>query len=147
MKPFRFSTVVVVSIMMGAVLSGCGKPKPPDLPTLHPCSITITIKGTPLNGASVDLRAVEKTKWFAGGFSNDKGIAEMFTQAEHPGVAVGEYIVIVSKEVGESNRNDPEATAPVTSFVAAKYANKDTSPLRCTVKEGVNQFSFDIEAP
>jgi hypothetical protein len=152
MKNFKqYFTLLFISILAYSLLSGCRQPMPPDMPTLHPCSVTIKVKGEPLDGVAVQLLAVDQSKWFANGFTNKSGVAKIQTQAEYSGAATGEYVVTVTKEVADPNwtpnPNKPEDGAPVISLIHYKYANKSTSPLRCTVKEGQNQFEFDVESP
>jgi hypothetical protein len=152
MKYFKqYLILLIVSILCCSLLSGCDQPIPPDMPVLHPCSVTVKVKGEPLDGVAIQLLAVDESKWFANGFTNKSGVAKIQTQAEFSGAAVGEYIVTLTKETTDPtwkpNPNKPEEGAPVISFINYKYANKNTSPLRCTVKEGSNQFEFDVESP
>jgi hypothetical protein len=152
MKYFKHDLLLlIVSILWYPLFFGCGKSAPPDLPVLYPCSVTVKVKGEPLDEVAVQLIAVNPSKWFANGFTNKSGVAKIRTQAEYHGAATGEYIVTIVKEVADPNwtpnPNKPEDGAPVVSFINHKYVNKDTSPLRCMVKEGENQFEFDVESP
>ncbi|MDR2755180.1 MAG: lipoprotein [Planctomycetaceae bacterium] len=149
MKYFkRYLILLIVSSLLCSLLSGCGQSTPPDMPVLHPCSITVKIKGKPLDGVAIQLLAVDQSKWFATGFTDKSGVANVQTLAEFSGAAIGEYIVTATKEVADPNwtpnPNKPEDGAPIISFINYKYANKDTSPLHCTVKEGLNQFEFEV---
>jgi hypothetical protein len=154
MMKYIIRTVIICPVLfvLIAAVSGCGgESRPADLPSLYPCSITITLDGKPLDNAAVNLNSVEQSKWFAFGITDQNGVVTMNTQTKYPGVASGEYTVTVTKEAGDPNWTPdpakPEVGAPVILFVGVKYANKDTSPLHCTVKEGSNQFEFSVEKP
>lgn len=141
-----FSLIFIATIT--TLFNGCGKPIPSDLPQLENCTITVKLGGSPLVGATVNLFAEEPSKWFSGGITDASGTAKMLTQAEFAGAPVGKYVVTVMKEEsGAPDPKNPEAGATFVLIVDQKFANRDSSPLRCEVKAGENSFDFDVEAP
>lgn len=141
-------TPILIFTVCCTPFSGCGKPLPSDLPQLEKCSLTVKLDGSPLVEATVNLYSEQPSKWFSGGITNEQGVAEMLTQAEYPGVPTGDYVVTVMKEGNDPGAPvDPENGGKTIIYVDPKFANRDTSPLKCTVKEGDNNFEFEVEAP
>jgi hypothetical protein len=136
---------IIVDVIL--TLPGCGGGKKPDgLPDLYPCQITITLKGTPLEGAVVSLLGNDG-RWPGNGITDRQGIAVIKTRGQFIGVAEGTYKVTVSKVfLPPSTGKDEGSTEEPKLLVNPKYVTPETTPLNCTVKSGVNQFEFQVEA-
>jgi hypothetical protein len=106
----------------------------------------VRMDGQPLEGASVAFTPVEaKGELPAAGFTDSSGRFVLSARGAGlgRGTTVGDYIVIVKKEVVPPGQE--EALDPVVELQTAKqYLQKETSPLRATVKQGRNRFEFDL---
>jgi hypothetical protein len=139
-------TLIIVAVIL--FLPGCGGAKKPDgLPELHPCHITITLNGVPLDGAIVSLSGNDG-RFPGNGFTDKQGIAVIRTRGQFIGVAEGTYKVTVSKiQSPPSTGKDEGSTEEPKPLVNPKYASSTTTPLECIVKSGNNNFEFKVEAP
>lgn len=137
---------------------GCGS-GPGDL---NAVSGMVTLDGEPLSGATVSFSpASDGSGRPAVGTTNEQGVYELtdmrFSQAG-PGVAVGEYIVTISKtsvaeqsypEEDDPNYGDlPDPTSTgstgVKSLVPEKYGDRSSSGLTASVESGNNE-NVDFE--
>ncbi|MDR2704755.1 MAG: carboxypeptidase-like regulatory domain-containing protein [Planctomycetaceae bacterium] len=136
---------IILSILLFCSIIGCRKEKlPVDIPLLHPCRITVQMKGSPLEGATVSLLP-EQGKWGAAGITNAQGIAELRTRNYH-GVAEGHYKVTVSKIQGGTSPGTDEGTAiPPISLVNETFSNPEKTPLKCEIRQGKNSFDFTVD--
>ncbi|MDR2706746.1 MAG: carboxypeptidase-like regulatory domain-containing protein, partial [Planctomycetaceae bacterium] len=126
---------------------------PKDLPRLYSGTITITQQNVPLAGASVFLTPTDGSKWNAGGTTDAKGKAILYTLGRYKGVSAGNYKVTVDKyEIG-SEKPNAEAIYRKTgnypvpdaySFVDLKYTDLDKTPLNVVISEKNQSFSFDL---
>lgn len=137
--------VVLFSALLFCTITGCSKEKlPADIPSLHPCHITIQMKGSPLEGATVSLLP-EQGKWGAAGITNVQGIAELRTR-NYRGVAEGSYKITVSKIQGGTSPGTDEGPAiPPVSLVNETFANPEKTPLKCEIKSGENSFELTVD--
>ncbi|MDR2756768.1 MAG: hypothetical protein LBC20_13780 [Planctomycetaceae bacterium] len=137
--------IVILSCLLFCSIVGCGKEEyPADLPTLHPCQITVQMKSSPLEGAIVSLLP-EQRKWGAAGITNTQGIAELRTR-NYRGVAEGSYRITVSKiQGGPSRGTDEGQTIPLVSLVNEIFSNPEKTPLKCEIKSGKNSFDFTVD--
>ncbi|MDR0338341.1 MAG: carboxypeptidase-like regulatory domain-containing protein [Planctomycetaceae bacterium] len=137
--------IMILSVLLFCSIIGCGKEKlPADIPSLHPCQITVQMKGSPLEGATVSLLP-EQGKWGAAGITNTQGIAELRTR-NYRGVAEGHYKITVSKiQVGTSPGTDEGSAIPPTALVNETFSNPEKTPLTCEIKPGKNSFDFVVE--
>jgi len=148
MKRFYvFSLVLVLFLAFG----GCQKSlRPSGLPPLHPCTITVAQKGTPLADASVQLIAKEASIWPVTGMTDAVGKAVMVTYGQFKGAPLGEYTVVISKKetVDEGRGDDHQSgVTSVFSLVAVEHTKPETSTLRITVQKGKNAETFDVGEP
>jgi hypothetical protein len=146
-------------IVLGAVLSlvmfaGCGGPrKPPGLPTLYPCKITVTQEGTPLAGAVVNLVAEDGSlNWVVGGGTNDMGIAALYTHGNFSGAPAGRYKVTITKTVLEDGPtpeqlNNPNFAGQMGTdydYVDLQYKSQRSTPLTIEITSGKNTQEFEV---
>ena len=145
------------------MLCGCSGSKRPDgMPKLHPCQITITQDGVPLEGASVTLDPKGGSiSWRSDGRTDANGVAYIVTGVEYKGAPVGEYRVRVSKmelspsAVSETSPTDPveyekwaqvkrSETRTQYRMVKAEFDDPQKTTLELTVSEGKNEVTFDV---
>jgi hypothetical protein len=135
--------------VMPALFSGCGgTPKPEGLPELYPLTIKLTQDGgKPLVDASVRLITMDAnttTRWNVSGSTNAQGIAVLKTHGEYPGVPVGKYKVVVTKEDLVYNQSTPPQIIGRFHLVESQYANIVTTPLTIEVKPDTKSAEFDL---
>jgi hypothetical protein len=137
--------IIILSVLLFCSIIGCAKEKlPTDLPLLHPCHITVQMKGSPLEGATVSLLP-EQGKWGAAGITNAQGIAELHTR-NYRGVAEGHYKITVSKiQVGTSPGTDEGTAIPPVSLINETYSSPEKTLLKCEIKSGKNSFDFTVD--
>lgn len=86
---------IITSIVL-MLTSGCGESIPDDIPPLTPVTISVTYKGSPVEGASV-LLAPQSGDYSAAGLTDASGLAIMKTNGMYEGVAAGTYDASVTK--------------------------------------------------
>jgi hypothetical protein len=147
--PLLFAIVLVLQ-------TGCAKDhnRPADLPKLYPVRITIMQEGTPLTGALVTLEADTPAKFgVAMSETNNAGVATMMTYG-YPGVPLGQYTVMVDKQVVEGARQTTneygesvEVGGKIYRYVDAQYIQKSSSPFSINVIERGATETFDVGKP
>lgn len=134
--------VALAIVVMTVVVVGCQRG--PDVVYVEG---VVRMDGEPLEGASVAFTPVEsKGELPAAGFTDADGRFVLSARGGRlgRGTTVGDYIVIVKKEVVPPGQE--EALDPVVELHTPKqYIQKETSPLRATVVKGRNRFEFDLE--
>jgi hypothetical protein len=147
-KSFRY---IVFFCLWIPFLSGCSQSqRPAGLPSLHPCTITVTQNGIPVADVSVQLIAKEESVWPVTGITDTSGNAVLVTYSRFQGVPVGDYIVVLSKRLAETDTPANEYVSGITqvySLIDIKYTESATSPLEMSVKKGRNSMSFEIGSP
>ena len=159
-RPFLF--LVVLSVVWG-----CSSEQRPDgMPPLHPCQITITQEGKPLEGATVRLLATgEGTRWHCSAVTGTNGVANLLTQGQFRGVPAGTYKVTITKEevvslatpeqlaaLEKAKAENPKWYDPpnikqeIWQLVDKKYTQEATTPHEMTVSSGQNSATFDVGA-
>ncbi|MDR1270516.1 MAG: hypothetical protein LBK82_13420 [Planctomycetaceae bacterium] len=132
-------------------MSGCNQSqRPAGLPPLHPCTITVTQNGVPVNDVSVQLLSKEESIWPVTGITDVSGNAVLVTYSRFQGVPIGDYTVVLSKRLTETNTSVNESVSGITqvySVIDNKYTTAETSSLEISVKKGRNTMSFDIGSP
>ena len=161
MKKCLLFVSMIFTAMLVFPAVGCGKKVPPEFRDLCPTTLKIVQKETPLEGASVALTPLGGAGLSAGGTTDAKGEAVLFTQGEYKGVKPGKYRVSVVKESRTLNQEVPEnsmAGPPITleqrkamytirTFVDPQYTNSRMSPLEIEIKSGDNAQTFDVGDP
>ena len=144
---FYFLPLIVV-----LVFTACsGQTKPPGLPPLFPCEITVTQDGQPLAGANIVFYGGQT--WVVGGGTGNNGVAKIYTQGTFEGAPAGTYKVTVTKTVTEggpteADRNNPSyAGDGGTTYdtVDKQFRSVDTTPLEIEVQSGKNAKTLDVE--
>lgn len=159
--------ILFISISSIVLSLGCGggRAKPKDMPDLYPCNVTITQDGAPLVGATVVLAStISDFKWSGIGTTNEKGVAEIYTNGFYKGVPLGTFKVSVSKTEREGPELPDEDTLPEDpnerkkiidpikkqiayyDIVAAEYMDGKTTPLEIEITSGKNDQTFDVGA-
>lgn len=148
-------SVALFSLALVAVVAvGCGKSnKPSDMGELGGCKVKVVQDGAPLEGATVEFKAVDPAnqKYTPSGITDDKGEAIIRTYG-FEGVPAGEYKVLVSKYVIEDGTTtQDESGADVVErgaeyhVVEAEYRDVNTTPLSIVVTDPMKEVpTFDV---
>jgi hypothetical protein len=94
---------------------------------------TVRMDGKPLAEATMVFVPVKKEGQRATGTTNEDGGYELTTGGNKKGARAGEYVVVITKKVAGK------------SVLPAVYGSEKTTPLKCTVKEGRNQFDIQLK--
>ena len=129
-------------VCLFACCFGCKSNLPPDLPKLYPCKVTITLDGVPTEGVSVTFSPSDGAKWPAGGTTEPDGTAMLNTNGQYPGVAAGQYKVILYKDsvevIGE--------TVKESLLIGKDYTSARTTPLDYTMEAQASEVTFDAKS-
>ena len=157
---YRCLSQVLVLIFPLVVIGfcGCGQKLPDGMPRLHPCTITVTMNGKPLEKAKVTLFPEEggenQGRWGCAGFTNSSGSVTMKTDGRYQGIPAGKYVVTVYRvdiEEREYQGYFEEQQLPPpksTVIVDLKYDDPEQSPLVLEVGRTGNEkkFAFEVTA-
>ncbi|GIW81838.1 MAG: hypothetical protein KatS3mg105_3645 [Gemmatales bacterium] len=105
---------------------------PRNMSRTYPVTGTVYVDGVPAADANITFYRIEgkkKTRTSDGVVEGD-GSFQLSTYTAFDGAPKGEYVVVVQG-------NDKIA-------IPSKFASADTSPLRATVKDGDNRFTFTL---
>lgn len=144
--------------LLSFVLFICGctpSNRPTDLPKLHPCTLSFTMEGKPLDEASITLYSNDPTlaKWSAGGITDATGKVILQTNGQFSGAPAGSFKIVVLKDTkptpDDPNRDPntpPPPQKPTKSLVDLNFTKAETSPLEITIVEGHNEEkTFDVK--
>jgi hypothetical protein len=150
--------LVVFATMIGACSSRSGR-----APT-YPVTGTVTMKGQPLEGATVVFVPAEgATHEPASGITDAAGKFKLSTFLADDGAQEGDYRIKVSKfdirkptkeeqdkyisieEEQKMQFGDEKPTPPAKNVLNPKYANETTSGFTFTVKKGENSVELKLE--
>jgi hypothetical protein len=146
-----------VSLMAGVSLlcslAGCsGDPNMPKLGRVHG---KVTYKEKPVESGTVTFNPIPgkggETGQNATGQIEPDGSYVMTTFNTGDGAILGQHVVaVVVREKGSENQGKPRADSTIDYtmpkiITPSKYVSIDTSPLRCTVKEGDNTFDIELK--
>jgi hypothetical protein len=141
MPRFKFTAA---GLMVIAVAAGCGRPPDARLSTPSPVQGKITFKGgNPLIGGLItfhpnEVSASDGIRYDAAGLVDAKGNFKLGLNGDGSGAPRGDYKVsLTPREVQELPNSNSER-------IPKQYRDKKTTPLTATVKEGDNNFSFEI---
>lgn len=162
--------IALVSLVVLA--AGCKKPA---TVSVQPVTGKITLRGKPLEGATVLFNNNNPDGLAASGTTNNQGEFKLSTvvppKEYHTGAVSGEYTVIITKDPPGEERSgfDPKMEHATEeerrkwmedrmkahaeaqkgpkpkSEVPEKYSNRDTSPLKVTVPVGGEKFDWTLE--
>ena len=167
MKRFLNLSVFISTVLLGTMLSGCGKAIPDGFPKTYSATMTILLGDLPYNDAKVFLRPVQgATSWSVGGDASDNGVFRFTTvQGSHSvtGIPAGEYIVTithfkivdvpVSPDADDEERSramealeKAQAESQKHSKIPKKLTTPDTSPIRWTINvSGTNELTVILD--
>lgn len=147
---------IIFFAILAAAFVGCGgKPKRP----VRPVIVTVTYKGTPVEGANITFISDEPDAPAAFGKTDASGVAKPRTPEIGDGVILGTHKVLINKEqiVNEKKAADQEspdyvppppggAPVPVVKhLVPPKYNAPGTTPLTAEVTQsGATEITFDL---
>ena len=163
------STLVIVTIL---AITGCGEPRPDNMPKLYPTSVTITYDdGSPLVEGMVFFHAADPTltgkAWVHSGNTDAQGQAEIITEGKYPGAPVSKFNVVINKYIFEGEAEEPSAVQMDVrdqsvrqdrmrasrqrvrySCVEEDYLDAATTPLKdIEVTKGKNSITLKIGKP
>jgi hypothetical protein len=136
------------------LLVGCGGNNGNQRPTA-PTSVTVTYKGNPVAGATVQFVTVDDPTPSTG-ITDADGSCSLSTYAANDGAIIGSNLVMISKTEMD-NRNvrpvPPEdadmigiVPPPILkNLIPMKYSLPGTSGLKEEIKKGQNTFTFDLK--
>lgn len=136
-----FLTILITALPL--VFLGCGEKRPGTTSV----TITITQKGTSLEGATVTILSADGNT--ASGMTDSSGVATMETSQGWKGALPGEYGVAVkkweSKTVPSPSDESPDDTRTTReNKLPAKYGEHGTSGFKLTVGKSAVKETFDI---
>jgi len=133
---------------------GCGETVDADRPETAPVTGTVTYNGQPVEGATVTFMAGASGGRGAVGTTDASGKFQLTTFEAGDGAIPGAYKVKIAKTVGgaptagEGEIMAPPTGGPPTSEVKdelpVKYKDENTSGLTADVKDGDNDFPFEL---
>lgn len=158
-----FSGTIVMTVMSGllATVTGCSRPAPPPLVTVHG---TLRLDGRPLAGKSILFSPEEGTPGLgAGANSRVDGAFELLaivpgSVRNSIGVRPGMYRVVVSEpliaiEATEQSPSGGDVPPPAVGFrserigkgeIPAKYRSRETTPLIVEVTKQTQIMDIDL---
>ncbi|MDR0337760.1 MAG: carboxypeptidase-like regulatory domain-containing protein [Planctomycetaceae bacterium] len=145
-----------IFVIAALIVVGCStSDKPTDLPSLYPCTVTITQNNSPLAEAMVEFVPVDSSnaKYRAASITDENGKVSMKTYG-FPGVPIGKYKVVVSKNIQDDlvyAYNPSTEQKEIVSFkkyqmVDPQYSSAETTPheIEITDKKRKEQYVFDV---
>jgi len=95
--PRNFIPLLLLVFVTLSAIVGCGKSKPPGMPKLYPCELTIQYEDGSLVEAATVMMLPLEGRWYANGTTNSMGRVKMYTLGEFAGAAAGEFKITVRK--------------------------------------------------
>jgi len=148
-------TVVFLGVALATLVlvTGCGPGKPATVPV----SGTVTLDGSPLEGASVTFTPAAGGR-LATGTTDASGKFTLMTFAAGDGAIVGSHKVGVSKmEAAAGQQGDPSnqmlsgppgagGSQPPKSLIPKKYSNPEKSGITVEVKSGMEPVTIELSS-
>jgi hypothetical protein len=150
--PFAYR--VIVSAFVVCLLLGCSDGGPTNRRPTKKVTVKVTYKGSPLENANVTFINQDGEPAPAYGKTDAQGVAKMKTYVEGDGAVPGMHKVLIDKSesVGgqtvdvDSPQYNPNAPPPTVKYlIPQKFNNPGTSGLTAEVKDGPNEFTFDLK--
>lgn len=145
------TSLVFLLLLCVTLIVGCGPKRPPGLPALVSCVLTIQYEdGSPVDNAMVSLAPEDDNlrQWSISGTTNSSGVVTIYTNGNLPGAPAGKYKVVVQKtEVGPTGQKD-EYGDPITasrSLVAEEFSNSGKTPLSLEVGSSSTKMTLKVE--
>lgn len=133
---------------------GCGETVDVDRPETAPVTGSVTYNGQPVEGATVTFMAGASGGRGAVGTTDASGKFQLTTFEAGDGAIPGAYKVKIAKTVGGAPTAEggeimaPPTGGPPTSEekdeLPVKYKDESTSGLTADVKDGDNDFPFEL---
>lgn len=134
----RFLRLVCLGFLAIVITVGCG----PKGPAKGDVQGKVTFKGQPVTEGSINF-VNPKEGGTAGGDLNKDGTYEV------KGVLVGEYLVIISPPMvmmdTDPGKSPPAPVEKNVPNIPQKYRQQGNTPFKATVKQGKNDFDFDMK--
>lgn len=141
------------------VAVGCSAPRSTDRPATQPVTGTVTLNGTPVDGATVTFQPIDASGKAAVGLTDSAGTYVLTTFESNDGALSGSYkITVIKTEAPAPSSGDatgeyvpPEALGPEArpaapkNLLPEKYAATQSSELTATVKDGANTIDLPLE--
>ncbi len=139
--------------LLSSLIIGCGG-EDGARPTA-PVTVSVTYKGKPVVGATVQFISVENPQP-ATGTTDEAGNCKLSTYKTYDGAIIGSNVITIAKtEVDTKNVKQvrPEdadlvgVTPPpnLKNLIPRKYSAPGTSGLKEEVKNGSNNFTFELK--
>lgn len=137
-RVFFFALAVLL-----AVLGGCSQKE-----TLNSVQGKVLLQGEPLAGALVSFHPEDVTTDPPTGFSQADGTFKVMTGSVE-GAKAGTYVVTIMCQVPIKGKTEGMSFGGMEESedrLKGAYANRDSSQIRVTIKEGPNQLEpFDLK--
>jgi hypothetical protein len=154
-RNYQRSFALLTLALLGAVLSGCGKDKPPPLTTVEG---TVTVNGKPLPFAQVEFQPdLPKFKGAMNSYAttDEKGHYTLTCgYKQQAGATVGQHRVLISEQpVPEEYRSlDGETREKYTRYIEkldnrpipSIYSGATTTPLKVDVAAGKSTYDLTL---
>ncbi|MBI3464051.1 MAG: carboxypeptidase regulatory-like domain-containing protein [Planctomycetes bacterium] len=148
--------LILLILLVCGMMCGC-QDAGDDRPNVVPVRGTVTLRGTPVEGAEIKFEP-KTGLTSAFGVTDAAGNYELTTFQGGDGAQPGEYIVTVFKyqeqpqssasmdSPGYDATGKSAATAPAKNLLPQRFAEPSNSGLMAIVKaDGENQFNFDLK--
>lgn len=130
-------TPAVALLCVFSVLTGCGPSEPEKV--IGTVTLIVTYDGKPVTEGSVNMIEIGTSK-SATGSLNETGTVKM------ENVEVGNYTVsILPPPPPPADPDQPPAPMKKYDSIPQKFRSETTTPLKAEVKEGANEFQFDLK--
>ena len=147
--------VLLLFLSFGQLMTGCKEPRPDGFPEIHPVTLHVTQEGKPLGEAAISLFASDGSTWSIGGTTDNNGNAQITTHGKFVGAPLGQFKVVIRKQINEGedeyneamNRQDLAAAAKIDvkvfAYVDDVYNSPQTTPVEIEIKKGDKVIEID----
>jgi hypothetical protein len=146
--PLKSFVPLVLALVVG-IVAGCADGRPTGAKPTKPVKVTVTYKGSPVEGATVSF--ISETPAY--GRTDTSGVAKMKTYVEGDGAVLGAHKVTISKtdaggqdvaSIDSPNYNPDAPSAPIKHLVPVKYSLPDSGLTAEVTEGGPNEFKFEL---
>ncbi|MDB5334672.1 MAG: hypothetical protein JWN70_291 [Planctomycetaceae bacterium] len=137
---FKSPLLLCTTLLVVTLAGGCGGGDSASLPTGYVTG-TVTFQGQPVTDGSVNVLSNESGRVY----TSTLGAEGKFKISES--VVIGKYAFFITPPAGAAPTLDKPVVAPIDPpNIPKKYRADATSGLTEEVKEGNNDFKFDMKA-
>lgn len=137
-KQFALRIIIAGVFSFTGLFLGCGKDSPPEKVT-GAVDITVTYGGKPVSEGLVQMTIAGKGVYSSSQL-DDAGHASI------PKTEIGNYTVFITPPSGPApHETDKPAKQKKYPEIPPKYRSEQTSTLNAQVKEGKNEFQFELK--